>query len=136
MNYNDISARAYGRWNIAIPLIVWLVCLGTGVGKIIQTDSYKDPLTWLDIFNSNTFSAYISMISCMIYQFFSEENYGKREKSGLSRKNMWITITGTITYSVITLINVVRYNMCTSIICLVFSVLYVLLFFKYMRSKG
>lgn len=123
------------NWGMLIPIIFWIVCISLSTAKLFQTGNKIHVIDILDVFNSNTFSTYISMIICMLYQFFSEKNIKKQEKSGLSRKGIALTIISTCAYAVMEVVNACRYNIGTTIITTIFSVTYVVLFFRYMRTR-
>lgn len=122
-------------WLTIIPVLFWIGCMSLSVGKMFQTGNEIHFIDWLDIFNSNTFSTYLSMIICMAYQFFSVSNTKKQEASGLSRKWIGLTILSTIMYGIIAIVNVCRYNLLTTIIMTLASIVYIILFFKFMRAK-
>ena len=122
-------------WLTIIPVLFWIGCMALSIGKMVQMGKKIRCIDCLDIFNSNTFSTYLSMIICMSYQFFSLENTRKQEISGLSRKWISLTILATIVYGIIAIINACRYNLVTTIIMTVFSVIYIVRYFGLMRSK-
>lgn len=55
-------------------------------------------IDYIEIFNSNTFSTFISMVICMAYKFFTTDENKQELDSGLSRKWIWLTILATIIY--------------------------------------
>lgn len=121
-------------WLIIIPIIFWVSCMGLSVAKMLQTGNEIHMVDWLDIFNSNTFSTYISMVICMAYQFFSYDKK-KQERSGLSRKRISLTVISTAIYGVVAVINACRYCFVTAVLMAVASAIYVFLFFKFMKLK-
>lgn len=122
-------------WLIIIPIIFWVSCMGLSVGKMFQTGNGFHIIDWLDVFNSNTFSAYISMVICMAYQFFSVYDKKKQERPGLSRKWIGLTVILAAVYCMVAIINACRYCLATTILMAVVSAIYVFLFFKIMRLK-
>ncbi len=122
-------------WLIIIPIIFWVSCMCLSVGKMFQTGNEIHILDWLDVFNSNTFSTYISMVICMAYQFFSVYVKKKQERSGLSRRWIGLTVISTAGYCVVAIINACRYCLETTILMAVVSAVYVFLFFKFMKLK-
>ena len=122
-------------WLTIIPIFFWFGCMGLSVGKLFQTGNEIHFIDWLEIINSNTFSTYLSMIICMAYQFFSVNNTKKQEESGLSRKWISLSILSTIIYGIIAIVNACRYTLLTTIIMTVASIIYIILFFKFMRAK-
>lgn len=122
-------------WQIIIPIIIWCSCIGLSVGKMFQTGNEIHIIDWLDIFNSNTFSTYISIVMCMIYQFFAFGDKKQQEKWGLSRKWIALTIIATAIYTAVAIINACRYCYVTVIIMMIVSVAYVITFFKFMILK-
>lgn len=123
-------------WLIIIPVSFWLCCMGISAGKLLQTGNEIHILDWIDVYNSNTFSTYISLILCMAYQFFSADGKSDPEKSGLSRKWIALTIISTIVYGVIGIVNACRYCFVSTVIMAVASVAYIVLFFKYMKKRN
>lgn len=122
-------------WLIIIPLIFWISCMGLSVGKLLQSANEIHIIDWLDIFNSNTFSTYISMIICMSYQYFAVCDSRQQELSGLSRKWIALTVISTAVYGVIAVINVCRYCLATVVLMAIASIIYVILFFRFMKLK-
>lgn len=122
-------------WLLIIPIIFWGLCMILSGGKLFQTGNKIHIIDLIDIFNSNTFSTYISMIICMAYQYFAVYDKKKQERSGLSRKWIALTIISTATYGGIAIINACRYCMVTTIIMALASIAYVILFFKFMKVK-
>lgn len=120
-------------WLTIIPMLFWVLCMGLSIGKMFQTGNEVHIIDWLEVLNSNTFSTYISMVICMAYQFFSAERKSKQEESGLSRKWIWLTIVSTVLYGIIAIVNACRYCLVTSIIMAMVSVVYIFIFFKFMR---
>lgn len=122
-------------WLTIIPVFFWISCMGLSAGKMFQTGNEIHILDWLDIFNSNTFSTYISMVICMAYQFFSVYDKKKQERSGLSRKWIPVTVLSTVLYCAVAIVNACRYCLFTAGLMAVVSAVYVFLFFKYMKLK-
>lgn len=122
------------NWLTIIPILFWILCMGLSVGKMFQTGNKIHIIDWIEILNSNTFSTFISMVICMAYQFFSVEGKIKQEKSGLSRRWIWLTIVSTVIYGIIAIINACRYCLITTIIMAAASVAYVIMFFKIMKA--
>ncbi|MFG6328039.1 MAG: hypothetical protein K1W06_00970, partial [Lachnospiraceae bacterium] len=75
------------------------------------------------------------MIICMAYQYFAVYDNKQQEKSGLSRKWIALTIISTAIYGGIAIINACRYCLATSFIMAVVSIIYVILFFKFMKIR-
>ena len=123
-------------WLTIIPILFWILCMLLSIGKLIQVEKEVNILDWIDILNSNTFSTFISMVICMAYQFFSTKGKKKQEKSGLSKRWIWLTIISTVIYGIVAIINACRYCLTTSVIMAIVSVIYVILFFKFMRNNN
>lgn len=121
------------EWLTIIPMLFWVLCMGLSIGKMFQTGNEVHIIDWLEVLNSNSFSTYISMVICMAYQFFAAERKSKQEESGLSRKWIWLTIVSTIVYGIMAIVNACRYCLVTSIIMAVASIVYIFIFFKFMR---
>lgn len=71
----------------------------------------------------------------MAHQYFSVSNTKKQEESGLSRKWIGYSILTTVIYGIIAVVNACRYNLITTTIMTVASVVYIILFFKFMRAR-
>lgn len=136
---NDEMARRKERridWLTIIPLSFCVVCMIFSFAKLYQSGNEIHILDLLDIFNSNIFSTFISMVICMSYRFFSEKRKKRERVSGLSEKWIALTVISTILYGVVALINTCIYNYLTSILLMLVSITYVKLFFKVMRYKN
>lgn len=120
-------------WLTVIPVVFCLVCMILSFAKLYQSGNEIHILDVVEIFNSNVFSTFISMIICMAYRFFSERRKKREKVSGLSQKWISLTIISTILYGVASVINACIYNYLTSILLMVISITYVFLFFKTMR---
>lgn len=120
-------------WLTIIPILFLILCMGLSVGKMFQTGNEIHIIDWLEVFNSNTFATFISMVICMAYQFFSYDEKTEQEESGLSRKWIWLTIISTVVYGIIAIINAARYCLGTTVIMTMASIAYVIIFFKFMR---
>lgn len=129
------SKNKGSRWSILIPIIFWLACIALAIGKMIQAEKDIKILDWMDVFNSNTYSTYVPMTACMIYQFFSTDGKKKQKKIGLSRKWIWLTIVSVCIYSVMAVVNACRYTLGSTILMLVVSIAYVYVFFKFMVTR-
>lgn len=76
------------NWGMLIPIIFWIVCIFLSTAKLFQTGNKIHAIDILDVFNCNTFSTYISMIICMLYQFFSEKNVKNRKNLACLEKEL------------------------------------------------
>lgn len=123
-------------WLTVIPVLFWIVCIIISIVKLFQ--KADNPPLLNDILNSineSTFSTFITMVIMLSYQYFSLDNITKRKKIGLSPEHIALTIIGTIIYGIIAVINVCRYNSVTIVLMFIASIVYVILFFAFMRSK-
>ena len=134
-NMKNMQKTKKTNWLTIIPVIFWICCIGISVGKVVQTGNKIHFTDLMDIVGSNTFSTYVSMIIVMMYQFFSIENARKQEISGLSRRWISLSIIATIAYAVIAVVNACRYNSLTIRIMFIYSIVYVFLFFRFMRIR-
>ncbi|MDO5541579.1 MAG: hypothetical protein Q4F83_16190 [Eubacteriales bacterium] len=126
-------------WLVVIPLLLWAVCTGIAVAKAVQSGRTIEVIEWLEIFNSNTFATYISIVVAMLYQFFSVgkgKNLGVKQQSGLSNRYVPLTIISTIIYGIVAVVNASRFNLATTIIMTFVSVIYVILFFVFMKKRN
>ncbi len=105
------------------------------LAKLYQSGNEIHIIDYIEIFNSNTFSTFISMVICMAYKFFTTDENKQELDSGLSRKWIWLTILATIIYGMCAVINASRYCLITSVIMAAASLAYIILFFKVMRKK-
>lgn len=127
--------RKKADWLTIIPILFWLSCMAFSLAKLYQSGNEIHIIDYIEIFNSNTFSTFISMVICMAYKFFTTDENKQELDSGLSRKWIWLTILATIIYGVCAVINARRYCLITAVIMAVASLSYVILFFKIMRKK-
>lgn len=123
-------------WLTVIPVLFWIVCIIISIVKLFQKADNPPLLNdILNSFNESTFSTYITMVIMLSYQYFSLDNITKRKKIGLSPEYIALTIIGTIIYGIIAIINVCRYNSVTIVLMFIASIVYVILFFTFMRSR-
>ena len=92
-------------WQVWIPIILWIGCVFLGILKVLLEPMYNPNATIgveeiLNTINGNTFSTFISVVVCMLYQHFSslKEGAKRNEGSGLSMRNMPVTIIITVLY--------------------------------------
>lgn len=135
------------NWSTIVPILVWIACLIiTGFRTFLDTTiDLKDCQFWITFFNwfsSNTFSAFISMVVVMMVQFYAIEKNNanglriKGEKySGLSRKNISITIIATVIYYSMAIVDALMSSGATSFIMFLFSITYIILYFNYMKAR-
>ena len=112
-----------------------VVVYAFSLAKLYQSGNEIHMIDYIEIFNSNTFSTFISMVICMAYKFFTTDENKQELDSGLSRKWIWLTILATIIYGMCAVINASRYCLITSVIMAAASLAYIILFFKVMRKK-
>lgn len=123
-------------WLTVIPVLFWIVCIIISIVKLFQKADNPPLLNdILNSFNESTFSTYITMVIMLSYQYFSLDNITKRKKIGLSPEYIALTIIVTIIYGIIAIINVCRYNSVTIVLMFIASIVYVILFFTFMRSR-
>lgn len=91
------------NWNVGIPVVLWIGILALSIVKVCLSNVNQISVKLLlNTFNTNTFSTFMSIIMCMLYQYFSVEKYDKREEiSHLRMKKMPIIIIFTIVYAVL-----------------------------------
>lgn len=122
-------------WMIAIPIILFVGCLGISLGKSFQMEKSLQFIDILEMFNSNAFSTFISMTACMMYQFFSDSK--TKQNSRLSRKWISMTVIATIFYILFAVINACRFCLFTSILMSISSIGFIVLFFCiYVRKES
>lgn len=143
MEQNRETTKDKVNWNIWIPVLLWFVCVVLGILKVylrvilFDVDENIEILDVLNTFNSNTFSTFISVVVCKLYQHFSTEKSGlERERiSGLSMKNMpYIFIISGI-YAMVAVFDTAISNVVMSIIFLLFNLGYIFCFFKIFLAK-
>lgn len=134
INYMNNKNRKVD-WLIIIPIIFLFFCTILSIGKMFQLGSGIHIIECVNILNENTFSTFISMVICMSYKFFSADEKREQENSGLSRKWIWLTITLTLVYMGLAIVNSCRYCWITVIIMAIMSIAYIITFFKFMRVK-
>lgn len=121
-------------WLTIIPILFWVLCIAISLAKLCQSGNEIHIIDCIEIFNSNTFSTFISMVICMAYKYFTVPANKQEIDSGLSRKWIWLTIMATVIYGMFSVANASRYCLATSVIMAIASVIYVVLFFKVMRK--
>lgn len=131
------------NWHIWIPIVLWIACVVLGILKVIlkavlsETDNTLDVVDVLNAFNSNTFSTFISVVVCKLYQYFSIESEGlKREEvSGLSMKNIPATFIISAIYAGCAIFDTTINHIVMAIIFFLLSLAYVWCFFKFFITK-
>ena len=125
------------NWNIWIPILLWVGCVILGIIKAVVTTTENINIKELiDVFNTNTFSTYLSVIVCRLYQYFTSKEAIQEQSSGLSRRNIPITIIITVIYCFIAAFDAAWNTMAMTIIYLVVNFVYVVCFFNIFLLKN
>ena len=136
------------NWHIGIPVVLWIALVTLGIIKVglstavtINTECTESQIKDLiyalvSTFNSNTFSTFISIIVCMLYQYFSTEKKAKREEvSGLAMKRIPIIFILTGVYSVVAVFDAAISNIVMAGIFFTTNIAYVICFFSLFQAK-
>lgn len=59
------NKRKKADWLTIIPILFWLSCMAFSLAKLYQSGNEIHIIDYIEIFNSNTFSTFISMVICM-----------------------------------------------------------------------
>lgn len=134
-NKEDLSMNKKNiDWSLCIPLILWVVCIGFSINKTLQAINKSDLLTFLEVYNGNTFATFMSIVLTLLYNYFNEKKQ-KKNRLCISRDYIQETIFSTIVYAVLEVINACHLCWTTSIIMTMGSIIYPILFFKIMTEK-
>lgn len=139
MEQNENVKNSGINWHIGIPVCLWIFCVVFGIIKVVLNTDENNTIDFIEIvnaFNSNTFSTFISVVACMIYQYCTTEKGLKREEvSGLSMKNMPATVIISLVYSSVVILDSAISHSAMAIIYCIVSIIYVICFFKIFLSK-
>lgn len=119
---------------------MWIGITGLGIIKVLLSSVSELRVidivtTIINTFNSCTFSTFISVIVCMLHQYFTTVK-GKREKvSGLVMRRMPAIIISTVIYGVVAIFDAAISRVIMAIIFLIINIAYVVCFLVY-SSKG
>lgn len=142
MEQNEKGNKSKKNWNVGIPIILWIACVVLGIIKVILRPIFSESETMnimdiLNAFNSNTFSTFISVVVCKLYQYFSTEKKGiKREKiSGLSMKNIPAIFIISGVYIVIAVFDSAICHIAMSVVFCIANLFYIICFFAVFLAK-
>lgn len=138
MDQNEEITKGKINWNIWIPVVLWIACVVLGILKVVlrialyETDEVLSIVDILNAFNSNTFSTFISVVVCKLYQYFSTDRKGfkQEEVSGLSMKNIPATFIISGIYAAAAIFDTSISRNVMTYIFFVLSLIYVICFFK------
>lgn len=125
-------------WLLIVPIVICVGCSVSDVMKLLQSNSDLVFIDILNIFNCNVFSAFFSIVICLLVQFFSKDKK-RRSKSrdvGLNPRYIPLTVCSSIGYFTVYIVNVCRFCSVTSWILFICSVIYICVFFVYMLNKN
>ncbi len=122
------------NWHLGIPIILWIANVTLGIIKVFLSDlsawdSADIMVAVVNTANSNTFSTFISIVACMLYQYFTTSR-GKREKvSGLAMRYIPLVFILTGIYCVVAVFDAAISHIAMTVIYLVVNIAYVSCFF-------
>lgn len=129
--------------DIGISVVIWIALLAMGLLKITigtpcKRDAAEMVLAIIDTANNCTFSAFISVVACMLYQHFSIDKKKRLDESSLALGKMPFIIIATIFYAAVALLDSVLYCKAMKMVFLVANIGYVACFFVFFvnREKG
>lgn len=126
------------NWNVWLPILLWIGCVVLGIIKTIVASEGKrlDIKDIINVFNSNTFSAFLSVIICKLYQYFTISKVDFQEKaSGLLRKCIPATIIITVIYGFTASFDAAWNSLGMTILYFIINIVYVGCFFKVFLIK-
>ena len=123
-------------WQLYIALLFWSILVIFSILREYRAETYPKLLQWIIIINNNTFATSSAMVSSMVFRFFAAQIRGDNpQESGLSRKWIAGTIVTTGVYIIIFIVDACIAHIATVIMLFLYTLVYVVLFFKYMRVK-
>ncbi len=133
MEYGD-DAKGI-NWHIGIPVVLWIGITGLGIIKVLLSNvselEFIDVVTTImNTFNSCTFSTFISVIVCMLHQYFTTVKEKREEVSGLVMRRIPAIIISTVTYGVVAIFDAAISHVIMAIIFLIITIAYVVCFFS------
>lgn len=122
-------------WPIIIPIFFLFACIIMSLWKAYNSNEGISFLVALEVFNSNSFSTFGAMLVVDLYQFFAADTGKEEELSGLSKVNIPITVILTVLFGILAVVNTCINNTVTLITQAVYSVIFIISFFRIMRRK-
>lgn len=99
---NDEGVKGI-NWHIGIPVVLWIGITFLGILKVLlgsgsELEVSDIVVTVINTFNSCTFSTFISVIICILYQCFTTAEEKREEVCGLAMRRMPAIIILTVIY--------------------------------------
>ena len=136
---NDEDVKGI-NWLIGIPVVLWIGITFLGILKVLLSGSFEPGIKGVTVavintFNSCTFSTFISVIACMLYQYLTTDKEKRAEVSGLVMGRVPAIIILTIVYGGAAILDAAINHLIMTIIFLVINIIYVFCFFKLFLVK-
>lgn len=136
---NDEDVKGI-NWLIGIPVVLWIGITVLGILKVLLSGSFEPGIKGVTVaiintFNSCTFSTFISVIACMLYQYLTTDKEKRAEVSGLVMGRVPAIIILTIVYGGAAIFDAAINHLIMTIIFLVINIIYVICFFKLFLVK-
>lgn len=130
---NDEGVKGI-NWHIGIPVVLWIGITFLGILKVLlgsgfELETIDNVVAVISSFNSCTFSTFISVIVCMIYQYFTTVKEKREEVSGLVMRRMPAIIILTAVYGAAAIFDAAISHFVMTIIFLILNIAYVICFF-------
>ncbi len=122
------------NWHIGIPIVLWIANVTLGIIKIFLSDlsawdSTDIIVAVINTANSNTFSTFISIVVCMLYQYFTTSKAKREKASGLAMRYIPLVFILTGIYCVAAVFDAAISHVAMTVIYLIINIAYVACFF-------
>lgn len=128
------------NWHIGIPVILWIGITTLGIIKVLLNSGSESEvkdivIIVINTFNSCTFSTFIPIVVCMLYQYFTTTEEKREEVSGLAMRKIPTIFILTAIYSVVATFDAAISHFNMVIIFMIINIAYVVCFFKVFLAK-
>lgn len=136
---NDEGVKGI-NWHIGIPVVLWIGITFLGILKVLlgsgsELEVSDIVVTVINTFNSCTFSTFISVIICILYQCFTTVEEKREEVCGLAMRRMPAIIIFTAIYGGAAIFDAAISHIVMSIIFLIINIAYVICFFSLFLAR-
>lgn len=123
------------NWHIGIPVVLWIGITVLGIIKVLlgstsELEAKGIVITIISTFNSCTFSTFIPVVVCMLYQYFTTVKEKREAVSGLAMRKIPATFILTAIYSIVAIFDAAISHFIMAIIFLIINIAYVICFFS------
>ena len=136
---NDKGVKGI-NWHIGIPIVLWIGITFLGILKVLlssvsELEVSAIVVAIINTLNSCTFSTFISVIICMLHQYFTTAKEKREKVSGLMMRRMPGIIILTVSYGAAAILDAAISHIVMAIIFLVINIAYVTCFFCLFLAK-